>query len=130
MPEVVDGGQQSAGGITPHLIAVGQRVQIAQQGLATLPDLRHRARSSDECGAHQPISYRVLIDSVCVFGVDLAELALRKGWFVKRDGKHTIPKQQSQKLKAALVEGLEAVRISWKDANIDVSKMVEGVEVG
>ncbi|MCH2165649.1 MAG: hypothetical protein MK098_13490 [Marinovum sp.] len=40
------------------------------------------------------------------------------------------PKQQSQKLKAALIDGLEVIEEAWSGANIDISQTVGGLEVG
>ncbi len=135
LPEVVDGGQCASGGITPHLVAVGQRVRIAQTALGEMPCLRHRVKSEMGVGPHRTLSYRELIDAVCVKGADLTEVALMFGWYVRRtqkDGteKTSIPKQQSQKLKAALVDGLEVIEAAWSEANIDISRIVGGLEVG
>jgi hypothetical protein len=135
LPEIVDGGQKSAGGITPHLVAVAQRVRFAQAALADLPTIRHRATSQQGAGPHRPLTHRDLIDTVCVEGTELTEIALRYGWYIRglrKDGtpKYTIPKQQSQKLKAALVDGLEAIETTWRAEGIDISGLVGGVEVG
>lgn len=135
LPEVVDGGQCASGGITPHLVAVGQRVRIAQTALGEMPRLRHRVKSEMGVGPHRTLTHRELIDAVCVEGADLTEVALMFGWYIRRtekDGaeKTLIPKQQSQKLKAALIDGLEAIEAAWSQADIDISWIVGGLEVG
>jgi hypothetical protein len=135
LPEVVDGGQYASGGITPHLVALGQRVRIAQTALGEMPRLRHRVKSEVGAGPHRTLTHRELIDAVCVEGADLTEVALMFGWYVRRTQKDStektsIPKQQSQKLKAALVDGLEVIEAAWSAANIDISRIVGGLEVG
>ena len=144
LPEVVDGRQYASGGITPHLVAVSQRVRIAQVSLAEMPRLRHRVKAEmgaepeagkNRPGPHRTLTHRDLIDAVCVKGADLTEVALMFGWYVRRiqkdgAGKPSIPKQQSQKLKAALVDGLEAIEAAWTEANIDIHRIVSGLEVG
>jgi hypothetical protein len=135
LPEAVDGGQCASGGPTPHLVAVGQRVRIAEAALAELPSLRHRLKTGDGVGPPSPLPLRSLVDAVCVSGSDLNEVALKFGWYVRRPQKNgslktTIPKQQSQKLKAGLIEGLEAIETAWSEANIDISRLAGRLEVG
>ena len=131
LPEVVDGGKSSTGGITPHLVAISERVTIAQRALSQLPAIRYRAKATTTAGPHRMISHRQLIDAVCVRGSDMNEIALTFGWFVKDPvGAIKVPKQQSQKIKAGLIDGLEAIEQAWTDESIDVSHMIVGLEIG
>jgi hypothetical protein len=133
--EFVDGGKVASGGITPHLLEVSDRVRIARAALAELPPLRHRAKRQPGSGRHEAMTHRQLIDAVCVQGDDLAYVAIEFGWYVRKPQKDgagpvCIPKQQSQKLKAGLEAGLEAIEAAWRAASIDVSRIIGGLEVG
>lgn len=130
LPEVVDGGKGASGGITPHLVAIRETVRIAEVALGEMPIIRHRVTGKGHSGAHHPIQTRALVDAVCVAGSDLTEIAIVSGWFVKREGRTIVPKQQSQKLKSALVDGLEAIKSAWSDANVDVARFPINLEVG
>lgn len=121
--ESVDGGKHGAGGgITPAMVEAQQIANIAQAAMRDLPTIRHKARSSKfRMGPHQTMTARSLVDPICVHGFDLTEVAMRFGWWVQHEdsGNPKIPKQQSQKLKAALVAALEAINEALHDHGID-----------
>ena len=130
LADKVDGGQHGTGGTSPHLVAISQEVKIAQSALRELPLIRHRRKSEISAGPHRALSHRELIDAVCVEGKDIAEVALIFGWYVQKPTQSiTIPKQQSQKLKTALIEGLKAIDTAWGGSNTDVT-LFEGLEIG
>lgn len=130
--EVVDGGQVATGGTSPHILEASQRVQIAQAALSSLRVLRHKPNSGFDVGAHRPIRLLDLINLVCVQGADVREVAITNGWFIRKGNSDqiSIPKQQSQKLKAALVEGLKAIDDAWAEADIWADPSMSGIEVG
>lgn len=135
LKEVVDGGQVMSGGISVAQLESRQRVRIARRAMADLPALRHDARQRyDEAGntlvgAHEPIARASLVDAICAYGSDITEVALKTGWFVIRDGKPHVPKNQAEKLKTALFEALEAISLAWEEAGIDTFSLSDGVEI-
>ena len=127
--ESVDGGRHATGGVTLHMIEAQEIARIAQTRLATLPMIRHAQRSREEAGPHKIITPRELVDAVCVEGMDIKELAFRSGWWVNRNNKTILPKQQSQKLKAALISALEEIDDALAEKGIDARRILGVVEV-
>lgn len=127
--ESVDGGKHGAGGgVTPAMIEARQIAGIAQQCMKGLPVIRHRANSRKyRVGSHSPISARQLVDLICVHQFDMKEVAMRFGWWVEVQSKNAklqrIPKQQSQKLKAALIDALEAIDEAFQEYGIDAQRI-------
>lgn len=125
--ETVDGGKHGAGGgVTPSMIEARQIAGIAQHCMKSLPIIRHRTNSRKyKMGPHNNLSARGLIDPVCVYGYQLREVAMRYGWWVenKETKLQKVPKQQSQKLKAALVDALEAIDEAFQEFGIDAQRI-------
>lgn len=141
LPEVVDGGKGATGGISPHLAEIRHRVLVANAALRQLPDITHRAApkmvdGQQVVGPHGTITPHLLVAGVCAYGVTITEIALRAGWWKlarDKDGqgwRHTLPKQQSQKLKAALENALTAIDDAWIAIGIDAWRYCGGVDVG
>lgn len=125
--ESVDGGKHGAGGgVTPAMIEARQIADIAQRCMKDLPIIRHRVNSKKfKVGEHSKITARQLVDPICVHGFDVTEVAMRFGWWAQRSdtGTRFIPKQQSQKLKAALVDALEAIDEAFQEFGIDAQRI-------
>lgn len=125
--ETVDGGKHGAGGgVTPAMIEARQIADIAQRCMAKLPVIRHRVNSQKfRMGPHEAIPARGLIDPICVYGYQVREVAFRNGWWVEnKDTKlRKVPKQQSQKLKAALIDALEAIDTAFQEFGIDAQRI-------
>ncbi len=125
--ESVDGGKHGAGGgVTPSLIEARQIADIAQHCMKSLPAIRHRANSRKmKTGAHLNIPARQLVDAICVHGYEITEVAIRFDWWAKRaeTGVTFVPKQQSQKLKAALIDALSAIDEAFQEHGIDARRI-------
>ncbi|MEM1391463.1 MAG: hypothetical protein AAGG45_10315, partial [Pseudomonadota bacterium] len=125
--ESVDGGKYGAGGgVTPAMIEARQIADVAQNCMKSIPAARHRGNSRKfVTGQHDKIPARRLVDHICVQGFDITEVAMRYGWWVER--KETkiqhVPKQQSQKLKAALIVALQAIDEAFQEHGIDARRM-------
>ncbi len=125
--EAVDGGKHGAGGgVTPAMIEARQIADVAQRCMKDLPVIRHRANSRKfKMGAHRNILARQLVDAICIHQFEITEVAMRFGWWAQRSdtGTQFIPKQQSQKLKAALVDALEAIDEAFQEFGIDAQRI-------
>ena len=129
LKEAVDGGRASSDGGLLHMASVRDCVNLSRRVLAEAGTLSYRPRSASEMGSHSPIQIRALVDAVCVYGADLTELARACGWYVVRGKVKVVPKQQSQKIKAALSGALDAMGEAWIDEGVDVPRWVGTVEV-
>jgi|GEM_PF-4000922 len=137
LQEAVDGGKGGDGG-SLALVDMRRAVTVAQTALRVMPLLTYIPRSSYPTGPHEPIRMQLLVDAVCVYGHELDSVARTFGWFIMREEDRSgvtvaakvIPKQQRQKVKAALDEALDAVIDAWTSEGVRVPAWVGSVEVG
>ena len=116
LQEAVDGGKGGDGG-SLALVDMRRAVTVAQTALRVM---------------------QLLVDAVCVYGHELDSVARTFGWFIMREEDRSgvtvaakvIPKQQRQKVKAALDEALDAVIDAWTSEGVRVLAWVGSVEVG
>ncbi len=141
--EAVDGGPYGS-----HIPAIGAMeaqhcLDVSWRVLREAAPLVYAPRSSMLVGPHHPIPIRHLVDAVCVYGADIGSVAKRAGWWVEktltktRSDKskyevtvQTLPKQQSQKVKAALVDALDAMGEAWIAEEVHIPRWVGTIEVG
>lgn len=140
--EAVDGGNYV--GHAPNISSIEARrcIEVTRRTLAEIEPLAYRPRSTAPMGPHLPIAARALIDAVCVYGTDLQDFAKDAGWWIERtearkrkDGTeftHTeriIPKQQSQKIKAALTSALDAVGEAWIAEGVYIPRWLGSIDI-
>lgn len=143
--ERVTGGAGGGGGLTEAvdggslaLVDMRRAVTVAQAALRAMTPLTYIPRSSYPTGPHEPIRMQLLVDAVCVYGHELDSVTRVFGWFIEREEDRrgekvavkVIPKQQRQKVKAALDEALDAVVDAWTADGVRVPAWVGAVEVG
>lgn len=135
MPVVVDGGKTNTSGPQEYLVEVRRRVQIADQALKGLPDIRHRVSPRvldgvSQVGSHGIIPQHIFVQALCVYGMGVTEIAFRAGWWSLRSGVKVLPKQQGQKLKAALRDALETVDEAWSAEGIEAQLIAGRISCG
>lgn len=132
LPVVVDGGKSNIGGPQEYLAEVRRRVRIANEALKELPDIRHRVAPRvvdgvSQVGSHGVIPPYIFVQALCVYGMGVTEIAFRAGWWSMRNGRKILPKQQGQKLKAALGNALDRVDWAWSAEGIEAQLIAGGI---
>lgn len=138
LQDAVDGGKGGSDGMAMALELDRQLVRVARGVLDASPDLSYRPRSSKPIGPHKPIKIRFLFDAVSVYGVKLEAVAKSRGWGITDAPSAAqptppvkdVPKQQSQKIKAALIAAIEDVADAWEEHNVPIPGWVGDVDVG
>lgn len=131
IPVFVDLSSKPSTGVADYMLMVRETVQAAEFALNGMNNLTFEPHGKAQRGPHDPIPMRVLIDGICVFGCDIADVAQKYGWWVRRDrkGPKSVPDKQTRKLKAGLILGLHRVRENWDRAGITVSGDMANLEV-
>lgn len=138
LQDAVDGGKANIDGPMGSIMDVRNRVRVARAMLNVMPDLTYSPRSAKRMGVHKPIKIRTLVDAICIYGMKMETVAKVHGWGVlglpseahPKPPVIEIPKQQSQKIKAGLVDALDGVLDAWEDMGVELPKWIFDVDVG
>ncbi|PID35454.1 MAG: hypothetical protein CR958_00085 [Rhodobacterales bacterium] len=138
MRDIVDGG-----GVVDDVPALREatakkRVELARAALLSMPEITYRPGTRKrQLGAHLPIKPIVLMDAVCVHGVQLQTVARGHGWGLLREKGHgagevidTVPTRQKAKIKDGLVCCIEVVADAWVTGGVDLPSWLGNVDVG